>query len=375
MLQLLLRHLRQRWDWGQELSDIDLELSGRAAYYIAGVVADPQEGGPCRGCTIRSARLDGSLFVTQPQISRVTREGTFLIRGLSAGSYKVFASKGRRVVRQVVQVDDRSVDDVALLVGSGQAVAGRVVFDQLENEEDGPDPEGLTIGLTAPAAPEQWPQPEADVSGSGSFVLQDVPAEDYRLDVFSLPRGAYLKALSFGGRPLPRPVIRVPEDHPLTGLQVVIAFDAATVGGQVKSSGSRSEGAGGRLGSGEPDSEARTRAVIWRNAPLPRGRRGSFSLPALHRGATACLRFHSAAGHRSATRVCSRPCERTGAMSPLSPQKVRRCRFAWRSDGSTPHQEGSLRRPTCQSCKESPTCQPVVASGRGPHMCRPGLRG
>ena len=151
--------LATKVDWGQELSDIDLELSGRAAYYIAGVVADPQEGGPCRGCTIRSARLDGSLFVTQPQISRVTREGTFLIRGLSAGSYKVFASKGRRVVRQVVQVDDRSVDDVALLVGSGQAVAGRVVFDQLENEEDGPDPEGLTIGLTAPAAPEQWPQP------------------------------------------------------------------------------------------------------------------------------------------------------------------------------------------------------------------------
>ena len=70
------------------------------------------------------------------------------------------------------------------------------------------------------------------MSGSGSFVLQDVPAEDYRLDVFSLPRGAYLKALSFGGRPLPRPVIRVPEDHPLTGLQVVIAFDAATVGGR-----------------------------------------------------------------------------------------------------------------------------------------------
>ena len=116
-----------------------------------------------------------------------------------------------------------------------------MVFDEVDEEEDGPDPEGLTIGLTAPAAPEQWPQPETDVLSSGRFVLDGVPAEDYRLDVFSLPAGGYVKAVSFGGRPLPRPVISVPEDHPLTGLQVVIAFDGATVGGQVKSTGSRSE--------------------------------------------------------------------------------------------------------------------------------------
>ena len=74
--------------------------------------------------------------------------------------------------------------------------------------------------------------------------MESVSAESYRFEVLDLPPGAYLKALRVGGQRLPRPELTVPEDFPLTGVQAVIAFDAATVTGQVKPrrSGGGSEG-------------------------------------------------------------------------------------------------------------------------------------
>jgi hypothetical protein len=60
--------------------------------------------------------------------------------------------------------------------------------------------------------------------------MESVSAETYRFEVLDLPPGAYLKALRVGRQRLPRP----DEDAPLTGVQAVIGFDAATVSGRVK---------------------------------------------------------------------------------------------------------------------------------------------
>ena len=49
-----------------------------------------------------------------------------------------------------------------------------------------------------------------------------------------LPPGGYLKALRLYGQELPIPELTVSQDSPLTGVEAVIAFDGATVSGQVK---------------------------------------------------------------------------------------------------------------------------------------------
>ena len=89
-----------------------------------------------------------------------------------------------------------------------------------------------------------WPIPKANTKKDSTFLLEAVPAETYRLEVQPLPPGTYLKALRVGGQRLPRPELTVPEDSPLAGVQVVLAFDAATVTGQVRprQSSSREEG-------------------------------------------------------------------------------------------------------------------------------------
>ena len=52
--------------WGQELTDMDLELPDEPAYWVAGAVFDGATGDGCFDCTMRIARLDGRLIQTLP---------------------------------------------------------------------------------------------------------------------------------------------------------------------------------------------------------------------------------------------------------------------------------------------------------------------
>ena len=102
--------------------------------------------------------------------------------------------------------------------------------------------EEMTVSLF-PLNAVAWPLPRTKAQQDLTFVFPAAPGEVYRLEVQPLPPGAYLKTLRLGGQPLPAPELTVREDAPLTGVQAVIAFDAATVSGQVKPrrSGSRGE--------------------------------------------------------------------------------------------------------------------------------------
>ena len=225
-------------DWGQEVTDIDMELSDRSTYHIAGVAIDADTGGACHPCTVQIAQVDGPFMVTLPRTSRVTPEGVFLIRGLSAGTYKIMSWRRSQAGQRVLQISDQPSEDVVLMVGTGQPVAGHIVFDEKTDEQDSGS---MTVALTPLGAPSSWPLPETDVNEDLTFVIKGAPAEDYRLEVFPLPPGAYLKAVRFGGQALSGPVIKVPEDYPLSGIEALIAFDGATVSGQVKSRGPGSD--------------------------------------------------------------------------------------------------------------------------------------
>ncbi len=229
--------------WGQELADIDLELQDEPTYWVAGAVFDGATGDGCFDCTMRIARLDGGLIQTLPKQGQVFADGAFLVRGLSAGTYKLSVRQAgdRRVVGQrVVQVTDRNLDNVVLIAGLGRAVSGKIVFEERVGEGPGG---GIDVSLFALSAA-AWPIPKANTKKDSTFLLEAVPAETYRLAVQPLPPGTYLKALRVGGQRLPRPELTVPEDSPLAGVQVVLAFDAATVTGQVRprQSSSREEG-------------------------------------------------------------------------------------------------------------------------------------
>lgn len=219
--------------WGQELTGIDLELPGEAAYSVSGVVFDSESGGGCFDCVMQIARLDGRLVQVLSKQGRISGEGAFLVTGLSAGTYKLSARQAgdrRSVGQSVIEVSDRNVGDVALIAGLGRAVSGKIVFEEETAESPA---EGIAVSLF-PLNGVAWPLPQTEARQDLTFSFPAVPAEVYRLALKPLPPGAYLKALRLGGRPLPAPELAVPEDAPVSGVQAVIAFDAATVSGQVK---------------------------------------------------------------------------------------------------------------------------------------------
>ena len=219
--------------WGQELTGIGLELPDEPTYSVSGVVFDSGTGGGCFDCVMQIARLDGGLVQMLSKQSRISAEGVFLVSGFSAGTYKLAvrqAGDRRSVGQSVVEVNDRNLDDVVLTAGLGRAVAGKIVFEEQAAVEPS---EEMTVSLF-PLNAVAWPLPRTEAQQDFTFSFPAVPAEVYRLEVKPLPPGAYLKTLRLGGQPLPSPELTVPENAPVTGVQAVIAFDAATVSGQVK---------------------------------------------------------------------------------------------------------------------------------------------
>ena len=79
--------------WGQELTGVNLRLSGRPGYVVAGTVWNAETGGPCLRCTVGAVQVDGGLLLTLPQRARVSREGIFVLQGLSPGDYLIAARR------------------------------------------------------------------------------------------------------------------------------------------------------------------------------------------------------------------------------------------------------------------------------------------
>ena len=220
--------------WGQELTGVNLRLSGRPGYVVAGTLWNAETGGPCLRCTVGAVQVDGDLLLTLPQRARVSREGIFVLEGLTPGDYLIAARRhgGNDLVsRRPVTITNRHVEDAALVVGQGKPVRGRVV---LLDPPDGVDPTAWTPYISATILSQSWPDRESDITEGMEFAFDAVPASAYRFEVLNLPPGAYLKALQVGGQKLPRPVLTLSEDAPLTGIRAEIAFDGAAVSGRVR---------------------------------------------------------------------------------------------------------------------------------------------
>ena len=219
--------------WGQELSGIDLELSESATYSVAGTVGDAKRGGPCFHCGVRAVRIDSGFFVSLPNTTSASSNGFFTLRGLSPGDYKIIARRtaADEVSQRLVTLTDSNLEDVGLVAGRAQPVSGEIM---LEDPPEGVDVTRWTAYVSSAVLPESWPDAKGQIGENLRFHLESVSAETYRFEVLDLPPGAYLKALRVGGQRLPRPELTVAEDFPLAGVQALIAFDAATVTGQVR---------------------------------------------------------------------------------------------------------------------------------------------
>ncbi|MGH9777649.1 MAG: carboxypeptidase regulatory-like domain-containing protein [Candidatus Acidiferrales bacterium] len=219
-------------NWGAEFASADVRMPPGPSYTIAGVVWDAEGEGPCRRCAVQMIQRDGDYRVSLPQTAQVSSDGTFLLRGLSSGDYALIASRGSsRVAQTEVSIRDWPVEDARLTLGSQQAVSGQIV---LENPPDGIDVTDWSLQLSPVNMPAGWPQEVAEVTADRRFTIPEIPSARYRLELRGLPPGAYLKTLR-GGQLLPNSEVVVPPDSALSGLRLVVGFDAPNLLGKVRS--------------------------------------------------------------------------------------------------------------------------------------------
>ncbi len=221
--------------WGEDVTRANVSLSRGQSYAVAGAVWDAVAEGPCGRCVVQAVQQDGVYRVSLPQTARVSREGGFVLSGLSPGDYSLVARHGSAAAETQVSIRGRHVEDARLVVGLQQPVTGQIV---LENAPEGTDAADWVPELSPVALPEWWPRAEGRIEADLRFAIREVSPARYRLGLKGLPPGAYLKALRAGGQPLATPEILVPGEGGVSGLEAAVGFDGARVQGKVRAPGS-----------------------------------------------------------------------------------------------------------------------------------------
>jgi hypothetical protein len=188
---------------GQELPGIDLRMRKARVYRIRGKVT---------GSSVRNVRLmvmprDGAPFFGFPGMGAMVKEdGSFEIGAVQSGSYYVSAMPMQGMMNALgkvaVDVGQENVENVTLALGSGASLKGSIRVDgdlqQLEQRL------GKKITFDSvriqpmPAGMIPFGASMGTAKDDGSFVIENVAPDKYRLMVMGFPQGTYLKSIRVG---------------------------------------------------------------------------------------------------------------------------------------------------------------------------------
>lgn len=137
-------------------------------------------------------------------------------------------SKGLARGSAEVTIKDKNVDDLLIDLSEGASIAGSVMI-----EGDSSDAPAVAVNVVSGGTQSLFNLP-AYVKKDRTFVLESVPAGAVRLDI-SEPRGAhyYIRSITGKGLNLLNEPLTLTEGERVTGVQIVLGSDLATVEGQV----------------------------------------------------------------------------------------------------------------------------------------------
>ena len=244
---------------GEEVGGFYFNLVETRTYGASGRVLTAQ-GKPAHSVWIVSRRESGEVFFAGMESSADTNlQGDFRITGLIPGRHRLHArweGEELQTASTVVEVTDRDIEGLVLVLSVGAEVTGRIVTDRGD-----PDLDWRRISLRM--------EPDGDTGRSFldggrtrveedyTFKFEDLPEAPYRLVVSLPPGNHYVESIRIETEELVDRPIEVRNADRLDGVEIHVSSKGAQVSGVVEGEHGREVAEGATVLVFSADSESR----------------------------------------------------------------------------------------------------------------------
>ena len=197
---------------GTDLTAIDFSLRKQKLFQVRGRVLDAVTGKLPTSVQVlitpRNSANAGLNFVATPPTDFNNTNGTFQIRDVLPGSYWVQGlatgnagqgTRGGLSAAVAVDVSESDAEGVTLVFTPGISISGHLSTEDGASISSLPDYRRMRVSMTPMTSRGPLiPNLAAQISADGSFHIQDLQPDDYKLSVSSTPSGVYLKEVRLG---------------------------------------------------------------------------------------------------------------------------------------------------------------------------------
>jgi hypothetical protein len=169
---------------------------------------------------------------------RINAQGNFEIRGVAPGSYEVMAvlneRNNRMTARLPLEIGNSDVQNVALILSPGYTLPGRLTIEGQQSGTGNTDLSRIRVTLRPDSAGQiAGAPPAASVQSDGTFTLQQVGRDDYRVSVAGMPRNGYIKSARYGALDVMSDGLRL-DRQPVAPIDIVISTNTGIADGSVQ---------------------------------------------------------------------------------------------------------------------------------------------
>jgi protocatechuate 3,4-dioxygenase beta subunit len=172
-------------------------------------------------------------FLAQHDAS-VDSEGSFSITGVAPGSYDLIANSNdherQMSARQKIEITDHDLSDIRVVLTKGATVSGRIATDDGQ-----PLPPNAAQFVMLGSRSNEWAANHGDqVKADGTFSISGIRPGEFRVQVFRLPDGWYIRSLRFGDQDVTDAPLKIEQGTGAMSLDIRIANDAGRIEGAVQ---------------------------------------------------------------------------------------------------------------------------------------------
>ena len=229
---------------GQDVTSLEIRLTHAKSSLPGAAVQSLSIGGLVTGTpdgarasiTVRGSQSPGAMQTVRGGL--IDRDGKFSIRGLTPGSYKVFAQAPAgtsRLQSQAVdvQLTGSDVENLQLHLAPGEDLGGSL---EVAGEVAGAAPArklSVKVESTEPRGPGTPESSPAEVGKDGSFRIPAIFPGSYRVRVEPLPSGTFIRSVTLDGAAVNDAGFDLSHGGPGARLKITLSRSASQLSGRV----------------------------------------------------------------------------------------------------------------------------------------------